>query len=161
MGLCECQAVERTELDAKRFLIALAPWVLFSLVAERVGADAVGVAALLACLGSLGLSVYGLRHGGLKIIDGAGVITFAAIANAGFVGGHRVDEFLVHFGRGGAALLLATPGRRSTAKAGPRPCWPRGASGSATPPAWPAPGRVRPSSDGRPTARWTAAGPLV
>jgi hypothetical protein len=78
------------------------------------------------------------------------VITFAAIAVAGFVGGHRVDEFLVHFGRGGAALLLATPGRRSTAKAGPRPCWPRGASGSATPPAWPAPGRVRPSSDGRP-----------
>jgi hypothetical protein len=95
-------------MDAKRFLIALAPWVLFSLVAERVGADAVGIAALLACLGSLALAIYGVRHGGLKIIDGAGVITFAAIAVAGFVGGHRVDEFLVHYGRGGAALVLAT-----------------------------------------------------
>jgi hypothetical protein len=96
------------EMDAKRFLIALAPWVLFSLVAERVGADAVGVAALLACLGSLALAIYGVRHGGLKIIDGAGVITFAAIALAGFLGGHQVDEFLVHYGRGGAALVLAT-----------------------------------------------------
>jgi hypothetical protein len=95
-------------MNTKRFLVALAPWVLFSLVAERVGADAVGVAALLACLGSLGLAIYDLRHGGLKIIDGAGVITFAAIALAGFLGGHQVDEFLVHYGRGGAALVLAT-----------------------------------------------------
>jgi hypothetical protein len=95
-------------MDAKRFLIALAPWVLFALVAERVGADAVGIAALLACLGSLALAIYGVRHGGLKIIDGAGVITFAAIAATGFLGGHQVDEFLVHYGRGGAALVLAT-----------------------------------------------------
>jgi hypothetical protein len=95
-------------MDAKRFLIALAPWVLFALIAERVGADAVGVAALVACLGSLGLAIYGMRHGGLKIIDGAGVITFAAIAVVGVTGGHEVDEFLVHYGRGGAALVLAT-----------------------------------------------------
>jgi hypothetical protein len=95
-------------MDAKRFLIALAPWVLFALVAERVGADAVGIAALLACLGSLALAIYGVRHGGLKIIDGAGVITFAAIAAAGFLGGHQIDKFLVHYGRGGAALVLAT-----------------------------------------------------
>lgn len=95
-------------MNAKRFLVALAPWVLFSLVAERVGADAVGGAALLACLGSLGLAIYGVRDGGLKIIDGAGVITFAAIALAGFLGCHQVDEFLVHYGRGGAALVLAT-----------------------------------------------------
>lgn len=95
-------------MDAKRFLIALAPWVLFALVAERAGADAVGMAALLACLGSLGLAIYGLRHGGLKIIDGAGVITFAAITVAGLAGGHEVDELLVHYGRGGAALVLAT-----------------------------------------------------
>jgi hypothetical protein len=95
------------EMDAKRFLIALAPWVLFSLVAERAGADAVAAAALLACLGSLALAIYGLRYGGLKIIDGAGVITFAAIAVTGLVGGHQVDEFLVDYGRGGAALVLA------------------------------------------------------
>lgn len=95
-------------MDAKRFLIALAPWALFALVAERAGADFVGIAALLACLGSLGLAIYGVRHGGLKIIDSAGVITFAAIAAAGFLGGHQVDEFLVHYSRGGAALVLAT-----------------------------------------------------
>jgi hypothetical protein len=95
-------------MDAKRFLIALAPWVLFALVAERAGADYVGVAAGVASLGSLVLAIYGLRHGGLKIIDGAGVITFAAIAATGFLGGHQIDEFLVHYGRGGAALVLAT-----------------------------------------------------
>ncbi len=43
----------------------------------------------------------------MKIIDGAGVITFAAIALAGFFGGHQVDELLGHYGRGIAALVLA------------------------------------------------------
>jgi hypothetical protein len=95
-------------MDAKRFLIALTPWVLFALVVGRGGADSVGIAALLACLGSLALAIYGVRHGGLKIIDAAGVITFAAIALAGLLGSHQVDEFLVHYGRGGAALVLAT-----------------------------------------------------
>jgi hypothetical protein len=43
----------------------------------------------------------------VKIIDAAGVVTFAVLSVIGFAGGPRVDEFLVHFGRGGAALVLA------------------------------------------------------
>lgn len=95
-------------MNAKSLLIALAPWVLFSMITERMGADAVGFAAALACAGSLALAVHGAtRGGGLKIIDAAGVVTFALIAVIGFAGGHQVDTLLAHYGRGGAALILA------------------------------------------------------
>jgi hypothetical protein len=93
-------------MDAK-VLLSLAPWLVFSVVAERAGGGAVGIAAVLACAGSLVLAVYGSRHGGVKIIDAAGVVTFAVLSVIGFAGGPRVDEFLVHYGRGGAALVLA------------------------------------------------------
>lgn len=94
-------------MDTK-VLLSLAPWLVFSVVAERAGSGAVGIAALLACAGSLVLAVYGARHGGVKIIDAAGVVTFAILSVIGFAGGPRVDDFLVHYGRGGAALVLAT-----------------------------------------------------
>ena len=60
-------------MDAK-VLLSLAPWVVFSVVAERAGS--VGLAALLACAGSLALAIHATRHGGVKIIDTAGVVTF-------------------------------------------------------------------------------------
>lgn len=94
-------------MNAKSLLIALAPWVLFSMGSEHLGPAAVGPAAALACLGSLALAVHGMRHGGLKIIDAAGVATFAVIAGAGFLGGTEVDLLLAHYARGGAALILA------------------------------------------------------
>lgn len=93
-------------MDTK-VLLSLAPWLVFSIIAERAGSGAVGAAALVACIGSLALAVYGARHGGVKIIDAAGVATFAVLSVIGFAGGQRVDEFLVHYGRGGAALVLA------------------------------------------------------
>lgn len=93
-------------MDTK-VLLSLAPWLVFSLVAERAGSGAVGIAAVLACVGSLVLAVHGSRHGGVKIIDAAGVVTFAVLSMIGFAGGPRVDEYLVHYGRGGAALVLA------------------------------------------------------
>lgn len=94
-------------MDAKKFLIALAPWLVFSVIANRLGADYVGVAALLACFGSLALMLYGMRRSGLKIIEVTGVVTFGAIAAVGFVGGHDVDVLLSEFGRAGSALILA------------------------------------------------------
>jgi hypothetical protein len=91
----------------KGMLLGLAPWVLFSMIAERLGANAVGYAALLAGLGSLVLAVRGARADGLKTIDAAGVVTFAALTAIGLTGSHHVRQLLVDYGRGGCTIVLA------------------------------------------------------
>jgi hypothetical protein len=88
-------------------LLGIAPWVLFSMIAERLGADLVGAAALVAGAGSLFLAVRGMRESGLKVIDAAGVVTFAVLAVVGFLGDHHVRTLLVDYGRGGCAVVLA------------------------------------------------------
>nr|WP_296774235.1 hypothetical protein [Rhodococcus sp. (in: high G+C Gram-positive bacteria)] len=95
-------------MDAKMMLLGLAPWALFSVLTERLGTDAVGIAALVACAGSLVLALYGARgKGGFKIIDAAGVVTFGGIAAVSFLGGASVNDTLADFGRGGATFVLA------------------------------------------------------
>jgi hypothetical protein len=88
-------------------LLGLAPWVLFSMIAEHIGPDAVGYAAAVAGLGSLALAIRGARADGAKVIDVAGVITFAVLAAIGFTGSHHVQQLLVNYGRGGCAVVLA------------------------------------------------------
>ncbi|WP_432589315.1 hypothetical protein ABVG11_31195 [Streptomyces sp. HD1123-B1] len=87
-------------------LFGMAPWVLFSMIADRLGTGAVGWAALAACLGSLVLAVRGAVTDGLKVIDAAGVVTFGALAAIGLASGPDVQRSLVDYGRGGAALVL-------------------------------------------------------
>lgn len=94
-------------MKSTNLLLGIAPWILFSMIAERLGADLVGVAALAAGAGSLILAVRGMRESGLKVIDAAGVVTFAVLAAAGFLGDHHVRTLLVDFGRGGCAVILA------------------------------------------------------
>ncbi|MCP9206653.1 hypothetical protein [Streptomyces cucumeris] len=89
-------------------LFGMAPWVLFSMIADRLGTGAVGWAALAACLGSLVLAVRGAVTDGLKVIDAAGVVTFGALAAIGLASGPDVQRSLVDYGRGGAALVLGT-----------------------------------------------------
>jgi hypothetical protein len=95
-------------MKASSLLLGLAPWVLFSMIAERIGTDAVGYAALAACLGSVVLAVRGARHGGVSILDAAGVVTFGVLAAVGLTAGHHVQQLLVDYGRGGSAAVLAT-----------------------------------------------------
>ena len=94
-------------MKSKNLLLGLVPWVLFSMIAQRLGAGTVGWAALAACAGSLLLTVRGARTDGLKTIDAAGVVTFGVIAAVGFTGGHHTQSLLVDYGRGGSALALA------------------------------------------------------
>ncbi len=88
-------------------LIGLAPWVLFSMIADHVGTGYVGYAAGAAGIISLVLAIRGARADGLKIIDAAGVVTFAILAIVGFAGSHHVQKLLVDYGRGGCAVVLA------------------------------------------------------
>lgn len=96
------------DMNAKTMLLGLAPWALFSLLAQRLGADVVAIAALLACASSAVLACIGIRKkGGLKIIDAAGIVTFGVIALLGLFSSPELDQTLVDFGRGGSALVLA------------------------------------------------------
>ena len=93
-------------MNATKMLLGLLPWVLFSVLTQREGAAAVGIAAVAA----VALSAYFMvadRKGGLKIIPVTGVICFGLIAVAAFVGGAGVSQWLADYGRGATALVLA------------------------------------------------------
>jgi hypothetical protein len=94
-------------MNAKMMLLGFAPWIIFSVVAERAGADYVALAAILAFVVALGLTVYETMRSGWKVLDVAGVVTFGIIAVIGLIGDHEVDEALVNFGRGGSTFVLA------------------------------------------------------
>lgn len=94
-------------MNAKMMLLGFAPWIIFSVVAERAGADHVALAAILAFVVALGLTVYETLRSGWKVLDVAGVVTFGIITVIGLVGDDQVDEALVNFGRGGSTFVLA------------------------------------------------------
>ena len=94
-------------MNAKSMFLGFAPWIIFSVVAERAGADHVALAAILAFVIALGLTVHETLRSGWKILDVAGVATFGIIAVIGLVGDDQVDESLVNFGRGGSTFVLA------------------------------------------------------
>jgi len=95
-------------MKATNLLVGLAPWILFTVIAGRVGSSAVGYAALVAFLGSLALAIRGARHTGVNIIDAAGVVTFGILTVVGLTASPHDQQLLVDYGRGGAALVLAT-----------------------------------------------------
>ena len=95
-------------MKATNLLVGLAPWILFTVIADHIGTSAVGYAALVACLGSLALAIRGARETGVNIIDAAGVVTFGVLTVVGLTGSHHTQQLLVDYGRGGAALVLAT-----------------------------------------------------
>lgn len=95
-------------MKATNLLLGLAPWILFTVIAGHVGSDAVGYAALVACLGSLALAIRGARETGVNIIDAAGVVTFGLLTVVGLAASPDVQQLIVEYGRGGAALVLAT-----------------------------------------------------
>jgi hypothetical protein len=93
-------------VNAKKLFLSLIPWLLFSVVIHRGGADLAGVAALLAAtLG--GVLVIKNAATGVKIIDVAGVVTFAGLALACYAGGSAVAGWVADYGRGAATFALA------------------------------------------------------
>lgn len=95
-------------MKATNLLLGLAPWILFTVIADHIGTSAVGYAALVACLGSLALAIRGARETGVNIIDAAGVVTFGVLTVVGLASSHHTQQLIVDYGRGGAAFVLAT-----------------------------------------------------
>ena len=95
-------------MKSMNLLLGLAPWILFTVIAGHVGTNAVGYAALAAFLGSLALAIRGARSTGVNVVDAAGVVTFGVLTVVGLTASNHVQQLLVDYGRGGAALVLAT-----------------------------------------------------
>lgn len=93
-------------MNSKKMFLSLIPWLLFSVIINRHGANAAAIAALAAAALSLVFLVKD-KQTGVKIIDVAGVGTFGVLAAVGFVGGQSVDNWIADYGRGTAALVLA------------------------------------------------------
>jgi hypothetical protein len=94
-------------VNSKKMFLSLIPWVLFSVIINRRGADAAAIAALAAAGLSLLFLVKDSQKGNVKIIDVTGVVTFGALAVLGFVGGQSVTDRIADDGRGSAAIVLA------------------------------------------------------
>ena len=91
------------------------PWIVFSVVSQRLAADAVAWSALLATAMAAVAVLRDRRRHGPQILDLGSLVLFAAIAVTGFVGGTGVDRWLFEWGRPlvgvvlGLYLLLTVP----------------------------------------------------
>ncbi|MEE2060687.1 DUF3159 domain-containing protein [Rhodococcus artemisiae] len=98
------------------------PWIVFTLVAQRLAADGVAWSALLAAVMSLVFVIYGRRTSSPIQLDIYSLVLFTVIAVVGFIGDHRVDQWLYEWGRPlvgvvlGLALLATSSVRPFTAE---------------------------------------------
>lgn len=97
-----------------KMFISLIPWVLFTLIAGRAGSNFVGWAAFVAGVLTVAIAVKGVsentadgRHSSFKLIDGAGIVTFALMTVLAFAGSDQLRHNIVDYGRGACALVLA------------------------------------------------------
>jgi hypothetical protein len=101
-------------MKSKSMFVSLIPWVLFTLIAGRLGSNLVSWAAVVAGLAVIAIVVRsrsertaeGARSS-LKIIDVTGIVTFAVIAVLAFTGSGSLRDNLADYGRGGCAIVLA------------------------------------------------------
>lgn len=94
-------------MNAKKMFLSLIPWVLFSVMIERRGANAAGFAALAAAVLAFWLAAKDRESSGFKVIDLTGIATFGVLAVSCFVGGDSVTNWVADYGRGTATGILA------------------------------------------------------
>jgi hypothetical protein len=101
-------------MKSKSMFLSLIPWVLFTLIAGRLGSNLVSWAAVVACVATIAIVIRSRSERtakgdrpSLKIIDVSGIVTFAVIAVLAFTGSHNLRDHLADYGRGGCAVVLA------------------------------------------------------
>jgi hypothetical protein len=90
-------------MNSVKIILGLVPFALFSLLA---GSIPIGWAALAGMLAAIIVLLADLR-GGVKAVPIVAVITMAAFAVLGLLGGHAIGLVLGTYGRGLATLVLA------------------------------------------------------
>jgi hypothetical protein len=102
----EHSAHTRAAVQQFGFVLGFLPWIVFSIVAQRLAADGVAWSALIAVVMTLVALVVAQRRHGPKILNLASLVLFGAIAVAGFVGGPDVDQWLYDWGRPLVGVVL-------------------------------------------------------
>ena len=92
-------------VDVKKVLISFIPWVVFSVLVQRAGVEAAGVAALLAAVVG-GYLAFAGRSTGVKLLDLVSTATFAFLAAVALAGGSGAEDWVADYGRGSAAVVL-------------------------------------------------------
>jgi hypothetical protein len=77
------------------FVLGFVPWIVFSLVAQRLDANGVAWSATIAVVMTVVALVAARRKHGPTFLSLASLVLFGAIAVVGFVGGPGVDRLLV------------------------------------------------------------------
>jgi hypothetical protein len=89
-----------------KIFLSLVPWLVFSFMINRRGEDFAGYAAVIATALAIVFLVRD-RDTGVKVIDVAGVVTFAVLAVACFAGGVDTERWVADYGRGTSTAVLA------------------------------------------------------
>jgi hypothetical protein len=98
---------DRCGMSMKQVFVGFVPWIVFTLVATRVGPGAVGVACVLAFVVAVGLVVRSVSRGGSpKLLEVVGAVVFLVLGAVAFAV-PAVDGFLSGYGRAVAAAILA------------------------------------------------------
>ena len=93
-------------MNPASFVLGLLPWVAFSVVAQRMAADAVAWSALLAVAMTLVALVLARRRHAPAFLDRVSLVLFGTTAVIGFAGGAPVDDWLYTWGRPLVGVLL-------------------------------------------------------
>lgn len=98
---------DRCGMSMQKVFIGFIPWVVFTLVATRVGPGAVGAACVLAFVMAVGLIIRSVQRGeSPKLLEVTGAAVFLVLGLASYaVPG--IDGFLASYGRALAAAVLA------------------------------------------------------
>lgn len=94
-------------MNALLMILGLAPWFVFSLVAQNTG-DNVALAAGVACAIAFAMAAWGAFRGrSWKILDVTGIVVFGILAVVGLFAGPQLADTLANFARGGLTFILA------------------------------------------------------
>jgi hypothetical protein len=93
-------------VDKFGFVLGFVPWIVFSLVAQRLDANGVAWSATIAVVMTVVALVAARRKHGPTFLNLASLVLFGVIAVVGFVGGPGVDRWLFEWGRPLVGVVL-------------------------------------------------------
>jgi len=93
-------------VDKFGFVLGFVPWIVFSLVAQRLDANGVAWSATIAVVMTVVALVAAKRKHGPTFLNVASLVLFGLIAVVGFVGGPGVDRWLFEWGRPLVGVVL-------------------------------------------------------
>ena len=93
-------------MNYKNMLLSFLPWVVFSVLVQRIGAHVAGIACLAAAGLALLFAYQQSKNSSVKLIDITGIAVFGVMAVVAFSGGDTAEQRIADYGRGISSLVL-------------------------------------------------------